>query len=360
MEPLSWNIYRYRLPFTRPMRMLGRNLTFREGLVLQILDTQQKCGEGEIAPLEGVHQENLEDAERTLLSILEGKEVVSPEFPSIRFGLEMAWNVYLAKIHHQKLIPKNLSALPVNALMTSDVENIDEFAQHQRKSGFKAVKMKVGVKPIEEEINRVLTLKKHLGHHISLRLDANRAWTLEEALKFASAIEHAKVEYCEEPLKNPEQLASFSEKSELPLALDETVYETGNPDSLPTTNIKALVLKPSRLGGWKSCQKWVDWALQKKLHVTFSSCLESGMGLNWIACMNASMVPAPTPAGLDTFQNIKANLIDPPFQLTKGHYSISQDWPRFLCLNAEKIASGRLDTHFLKDFQINPDIGYSS
>jgi len=155
MEPLSWNIYRYRLPFTRPMRMLGRNLTFREGLVLQILDTQQKCGEGEIAPLEGVHQENLEDAERTLLSILEGKEVLSPEFPSIRFGLEMAWNVYLAKFHHQKLIPKNISALPVNALMTSDVENIDEFAQHQRQSGFKAVKMKVGVKPIEEEINRV-------------------------------------------------------------------------------------------------------------------------------------------------------------------------------------------------------------
>ena len=45
------------------MRMLGRALTFREGLILQIKDAQGNHGEGEIAPLTGVHLESLEDAE---------------------------------------------------------------------------------------------------------------------------------------------------------------------------------------------------------------------------------------------------------------------------------------------------------
>ena len=46
------------------MRMLGRALTFREGLILQIKDAQGNHGEGEIAPLTGVHLESLEDAEK--------------------------------------------------------------------------------------------------------------------------------------------------------------------------------------------------------------------------------------------------------------------------------------------------------
>ena len=47
------------------MRMLGRALTFREGLILQIKDDQGNHGEGEIAPLTGVHLECPEDAEKT-------------------------------------------------------------------------------------------------------------------------------------------------------------------------------------------------------------------------------------------------------------------------------------------------------
>jgi len=50
------------------MRMLGRALTFREGLILQIKDAQGNRGEGEIAPLTGVHLESLEDAEKNLIN----------------------------------------------------------------------------------------------------------------------------------------------------------------------------------------------------------------------------------------------------------------------------------------------------
>ena len=188
------------------MRMLGRALTFREGLILQIKDAQGNHGEGEIAPLTGVHLESLEDAEKNLVNILEGKKAELKVLPSVCFGLEMAWNGYLAKIQDQKFFPKKLKPLPVNALLTSDLDDLKALAEQLNEANYKAVKMKVGVKSIEEEIKRILILKTHLKQNISLRLDANRAWTLDEALEFASGIKGIKIEYCEEPLKNPEQL----------------------------------------------------------------------------------------------------------------------------------------------------------
>ena len=332
--------------------MLGRALNFREGLILQIKDAQGNHGEGEIAPLTGVHLESLEDAEINLINILEGKKAELKVLPSVCFGLEMVWNGYLAKIHDQKFFTKKPKPLPVNALLTSELDDLKILGEQLNKVNYKAVKMKVGVKSIEEEIKRILILNTHLKQNISLRLDANRAWTLDEALEFASGIREIKIEYCEEPLKNPEQLESFSDKSDLPIALDETLFNTENPEFLPTSNITALILKPSRLGGWKSCQKWVDFASKNNLGVTFTSCLESGLALKWIALMNASMIPVPTPAGLDTFQNFQTDVTDPPFQLKNGEYIFNQTRPQFQSTRTEIRTSGSFDPEVLSDFLI--------
>ena len=131
------------------MRMLGRALTFREGLILQIKDAQGNRGEGEIAPLTGVHLESLEDAEKNLINILEGKKSEFEVLPFVCFGLEMAWNGYLEKIHDQKFFPKKLKPLPVNALLTSDLDDLKTLAEQLNEANYKAVKMKVGVKSIE-------------------------------------------------------------------------------------------------------------------------------------------------------------------------------------------------------------------
>ena len=75
---------------------------------------------------------------------------------------EMAWNGYLAKIQDQKFFPKKLKPLPVNALLTSDLDDLKTLAEQLNEANYKAVKMKVGVKSIEEEIKRILILKTHL------------------------------------------------------------------------------------------------------------------------------------------------------------------------------------------------------
>ena len=62
MESPNWNLYRYRLLFKHPLSMLGRMIRDRRGLILQIKDDDGVSGEGEIAPLEGVHIESLDQA----------------------------------------------------------------------------------------------------------------------------------------------------------------------------------------------------------------------------------------------------------------------------------------------------------
>ena len=68
--------------------------------------------------------------------------------------------------------------------------------------------------------------------------------------------------------------------------------------------------------------------------------------------MNASMIPEPTPAGLDTFQNFQTDVIDPPFQLTNGEYIFNQTWPQFQCTRTEISTSGNFDPEVLSDFLI--------
>ena len=116
------------------MRMLGRTLTFREGLILQIKDALGNSGEGEIAPLTGVHLESPEDAEINLINILEVKKAELKVLPSVCFGLEMAWNGYLAKIRDQKFFTKKLKPLPVNALLTSDLDDLKTLAEQLNKA----------------------------------------------------------------------------------------------------------------------------------------------------------------------------------------------------------------------------------
>ena len=93
-------------------------------------------------------------------------------------------------------------------------------------------------------------------------------------------------------------------------------------------------------------------AKQHQLGVTFSSCMESGLGLSWIALMNLVMVSPPSPAGLDTFEAFSQDLAEPPFGLEKGFFHTPEQWPRFEMKSSKLIASGRIQ-RFLGETELH-------
>ncbi|MCY4135091.1 MAG: o-succinylbenzoate synthase [bacterium] len=126
-------------------------------------------------------------------------------------------------------------------------------------AGFRAVKLKVGASDLEEDVASVAAVRGAVGDDTRLRLDANGAWTTEEAVEALARLEQYDVEYVEEPVVGIESLAQVAPRSPIPLAVDDSLSsaETQIPES-----IAVVVVKPMALGGprtaYAAARRWID------------------------------------------------------------------------------------------------------
>src|SRR5947209_5129149 len=81
------------------------------------------------------------------------------------------------------------------------------------------------------------------GPDMAIRLDANGAWTVAEALTALRALEPAGIELCEEPVHGADQIAELSPQTGVPLAMDESA---AGPGALDRRVCAAVGLKISR------------------------------------------------------------------------------------------------------------------
>jgi len=371
MSLCRWKLFHYSLPLTEPLCLLGHEMHGRTGLILRLHDENDgtsvgdNYGEGEIAPLPGMHPETLSEAENQIWDYLSGNSLPvtcsAALFGSVNFGLDMALRTMfqspnVSKFHSFKETAGNDpkpskidftgQIFPVNGLAVGSGTVLEMECEELRNGGFKAVKLKVGRLTILQDIERVRLARKILGDEIALRLDANRAWEWEDALKFAEAVQDFNIEYCEEPLLDSNKLEKLHLQTGMPLALDETLWYAPTPKSdtpakhVSLSGIRALILKPSILGGWNNTKMWIEHAQKNGIHCVLSSCFESGLGLNWIAFMANELMSEQCPAGLDTSKWFEQDLIEPRFLIQNGNYVFPDSWPKSKDTFLEIISEG--------------------
>ena len=371
MSLCRWKLFHYSLPLTEPLCLLGHEMHGRTGLILRLHDENDgtsvgdNYGDGEIAPLPGMHPETLSEAETQIRDYLSGNSLPvtcsAALFGSVNFGLDMALrtmfqNPNVSKFHSFKETAGNDpkpskidfkgQIFPVNGLAVGSGTVLEMECEELRNGGFKAVKLKVGRLTILQDIERVRLARKILGDEIALRLDANRAWEWEDALKFAEAVQDFNIEYCEEPLLDSNKLEQLHLQTGMPLALDETLWYAPTPKSdtpakhVSLSGIRALILKPSILGGWNNTKMWIEHAQKNGIHCVLSSCFESGLGLNWIAFMANELLSEQFPAGLDTSKWFEQDLIEPRFLIQNGNYVFPDSWPKSKDTFLEIISEG--------------------
>ena len=371
MSLCRWKLFHYSLPLTEPLYLLGHEMHERTGLILRLHDENDgtsvgdNYGDGEIAPLPGMHPETLSEAETQIRDYLSGNSLPvtcsAALFGSVNFGLDMALrtmfqNPNVSKFHSFKETAGNDpkpskidfkgQIFPVNGLAVGSGTVLEMECEELRNGGFKAVKLKVGRLTILQDIERVRLARKILGDEIALRLDANRAWEWEDALKFAEAVQDFNIEYCEEPLLDSNKLEKLHLQTGMPLALDETLWYAPTPKSdtpakhVSLSGIRALILKPSILGGWNNTKMWIEHAQKNGIHCVLSSCFESGLGLNWIAFMANELLSEKFPAGLDTSKWFEQDLIEPRFLIQNGNYVFPDSWPKSKDTFLEIISEG--------------------
>lgn len=334
-------IYRYRLPLSDPLRVGGRAMTSRQGLLLRLETSEGARGWGDAAPLPGFSVETLSDARaamQTLASTVTRKTL--PEGgdleaclrtasfyegpPSVQFAFENAL-IELGADSQNESVPSFLGGtepvIPVNALITAPSEDLGEVAGAIRRKGYKAIKLKVGRVEQQTDVARVRAVCQAVGSDLAVRLDANRAWTLREALSFAQMIEDLPVEYIEEPVRTPGELRDFATGTEVPLALDETTREVG-PEIVEDLPVRAVILKPTLLGGVRPVRRWVRVADRSDVVPVISAAYECGVGLRMLAVL-AAMV-SETPAGLSTYDRIERDVLVPRPPLSAPEVGLDQ------------------------------------
>ncbi len=294
------DLYKYHLPLIHPVSWASTQHTHRTGLLI-CLSSSNHEGWGEISPLPGFSQESLSQAikqslhySKLLISCPDLSPLIEDQHihPSVLFGFELAHH-NLNKALHRQPAP---SPCPITSckLVTHELRNPSvKFTM----SGYKAIKLKVGLQTLEQDIEFVHHIcNKNPG--IKIRIDANRGWNVNDAKEFVDQTQGLMLDYIEEPLQDKTQLFQFGKFSAVPLALDETLRESDAERYRPIADV--LVIKPTLFGGRTKTLELIDLAHTHLKRCVISSSYESGIGL--LGLIELAQHCPDEVHGLDTYQ----------------------------------------------------------
>ncbi|WP_426617517.1 o-succinylbenzoate synthase [Raoultella sp. R2A007] len=298
-------VYRWQVPMDAGVVLRERRLKTRDGLFIR-LQEGERTGWGEIAPLPGFSQESLEAAESALLTWAQawrqGEELTEPSLPSVAFGVSCA----LAELNDALPTSADYRAVP---LCSGDPDEL--FASLASLPGEKVAKVKVGLYEAVRD-GMVVNLLLEAIPELTLRLDANRAWTPLKAQQFAKYVNpdyRQRIAFLEEPCKTRDDSRAFAAETGIAIAWDESLREADFRFQAEP-GVRALVIKPTLTGSLQKVQEQVAAAHALGLTAVISSSIESSLGLTQLARIAAWLTPQTIP-GLDTLALMRAQLIRP-------------------------------------------------
>ncbi len=315
----------------------------KETYFLQLIDGE-RTGVGECAVFRGLSADDRPDYEEKLKWLCDNINLNQvyllnelAEFPSIQFGLEQA----LLSIQSKEkfvLFPSNFTnskdSIQINGLIwMGDKGFMKEQIEAKIKAGFSTIKMKIGAIDFETELDLLKSIRANFSsEEITLRVDANGAFSPSEALEKLKRLSNFNIHSIEQPIKQGlvYEMAELCLKSPLPIALDEELIGafdvTKKEKLLQTINPQFIILKPSLVGGFNGSEQWINIAKKQHIDWWITSALESNVGLNAIAQWTYTLQNK-LPQGLGT-GSLFTNNIESPLEVNQGclHYNNTKKW----------------------------------
>ena len=333
----------YKLQFKQPSGTSRGVLTKKETWFI-IINDGAKQGVGECGVFRGLSIDDRPDFEDKLKwvckNISKGLDSLLSalvEYPSIQFGLEMAF-LSLKSQDKFTLFPSKFTqgkdVIPINGLVwMGDKQFMAQQIKAKIKSGFTCIKMKIGAIDFKTEIALLQSIRQEFSvADIELRVDANGAFLPSEALEKLKILSELDIHSIEQPIKQGqlEAMAKLCEQTPLPIALDEEligVFDVAEKEKLlQIINPQYIILKPSLIGGFKGSQEWIETAENQKIRWWITSALESNVGLNAIAQWTYTLGNK-MPQGLGTGSLFANNFLS-PLRVENGtlQYEKKQMW----------------------------------
>ncbi|MBN9286864.1 MAG: dipeptide epimerase [Gammaproteobacteria bacterium 39-13] len=334
--------YRHQFKLTRPYKIAYKTHTTAENVIVEITTDEGKIGLGAASPSPEVTKETIDACLTSLVnstSWCEGRNI--DEFsllkrecyahltatPAACAAMDIALHdLYaqtlnkplvevLGRVHHQ---------LPTS--ITIGIKNVEETLQEAEEyisRGFKVLKVKLGSN-LEEDMVRLIKLREHFTNTITIRVDPNQGYTLQDLIVFLDKTKELKIEFVEQPLK----VSDTSQLYQLPkhylnmIMLDESVLNAKDAIKMltPSPCCGIFNIKLMKCGG-------IHGALQ------IASLAEtSGIDLMW-GCMDESIIsitaalhaafssPATKYIDLDGSLDLENDVVTGGFHLVDGMMS---------------------------------------
>jgi len=340
---LKATYHKYILNFKRPSGTSRGVMTQKETWFI-ILEKDGKKGIGECGILRGLSIDDRPDYEEKLQwtcdHILLDENLIWEaliEFPSIQFGVEMAFQS-LRSENPFLLFPSDFTtgkkSIEINGLVWMGEQSfMKQQIEEKLSDGFRCIKLKIGAIDFDKELQLLGYIRQHFTpEQIEIRVDANGAFDVTKALYKLNQLSEFELHSIEQPIpkNNTDRMSELCKITPIPIALDEEligVFSLEEKEALlQKINPKYIILKPSFVGGFRGTKEWISLAEKHQIGWWITSALESNIGLNAIAqctfLQHNSM-----PQGLGTGA-LFTNNFDCPLQVSEGQlwYKTEQDW----------------------------------
>jgi o-succinylbenzoate synthase len=313
---VEFSLERVVLRFARPLLTAHGTLERRELIELRLTDAAGVVGRGEAAPLEPYDGVSIE---RTLAALEAYRPVVETpagegagaggvtvldrcrdvdDLPQALAAIDMAlWDMAGKRAGRpvcELLSDSPAETIAVNASIAADAPELAaRSAAAAVAAGYSCVKLKVGT---AGDAERVAAVRRAIGAQTTLRLDANGAWSLEQAELMLVDLARHGLELVEEPVHGLADTRALRERVAVRIAIDETA---AIPGALTARIADAVCLKISRCGGIGGLLAAAALVRASGADVYLSSTYDGPLGI--AAALHAAAALAPLPAcGLAT------------------------------------------------------------
>ena len=303
------SLARLSLPLKDPFPTANGVVSSRELLLLRIEDDDGAVGYGEAAPFEPYDGVPID----AVASVLTNGTTDGP--PQARTAEEMARLDLEARREGRPVGEPGAEAIAVNrTLPAGPPPEVAARAREGVQEGFACFKVKVG---LPDDVERVAAVREAIGPWPALRIDANGAWSVDEAIESIRALEPFDLQLVEQPCRTLEELAEVRRSVRSRVAADESVSSAAEVRAAAEADAcDAVNIKLAASGGFGAAREALRTASEHGLDGFLSSTLDGPWGiaaaLQLAASENVSL--ACGLATLELFDASLARALPPPVQ----------------------------------------------
>ena len=208
-----------KLALTRPYTIAYERIDSVRNLFVRLLAENGSLGLGVASPAEEVTGEGVSECQQALADNLEtllaGTDIrhlkfllrkvedAMPGAPAARAAIDMALHDLWAKhlgLPLVDLLGRSHRSLPTS--ITIGIESIEASlaeADEYKGRGFRILKVKIG-KSMEEDVERLHRIRQKMGREITIRVDANQGYSVDQFEAFIRQPASLDLEFVEQPL----------------------------------------------------------------------------------------------------------------------------------------------------------------